>query len=189
MRTIKYNVSNKIEINKSVFITKLIRVNDLSAIPVIMSEIKSKYKDATHYCYAYIIDDKKKSSDDNEPGGTAGVPIMDTLNKNNLNYVLCIVIRYFGGIKLGAGGLVRAYRKSVADCLAKAEFNELIDGYEIIIEVGYDKQKELDFLLNENYTKEYKENVVYNIQCTKELKELLEHRYKIISQKEKVIEK
>ena len=189
MRTIKYNVNNKIEINKSIFITELLKINDINNIPKLMANIKLKYKDASHYCYAYIIDDKKKSSDDNEPGGTAGVPIMDTLNKNNLNYVLCIVIRYFGGIKLGAGGLVRAYRKSVVDCLLKAEFTELIDGYEIIIETGYDKQKDLDFLLKENYTKDYKENVIYKIECTRDLKEILENKYKIISIKEKVIEK
>ena len=147
MKSIKKNIINKIEINKSIFITELIKVKDINDISPIMDSIKEKYKDATHYCYAYIIDDKKKSSDDGEPGGTAGVPIMDTLNKFDLNYILCVVIRYFGGIKLGAGGLVRAYRKSVSEALAQAEFNELINGYQIILETSYDKQKELDYLL------------------------------------------
>ncbi len=188
MKSIKFNITNKIEINKSIFITELIKIKDVNNVKTVMEEIKNKYKDATHYCYAYIIDDNKKSSDDGEPGGTAGVPIMDILNKKELNYILCIVIRYFGGIKLGAGGLVRAYRKSVTDCLEKEEFNELINGYELIIETTYDKQKEIEYILKDKYQKEYKENVIYRIECTKEIKELLETKYKIINQKEKVIE-
>ena len=131
MKSIKENITNKIEINKSIFITELIKVKNVEDISTLMDRIKDQYKDATHYCYAYIIDDLKKSSDDGEPGGTAGVPIMDTLNKVDLNYILCVVIRYFGGIKLGAGGLVRAYRKAVSDCLDKEEYYDLVDGYEL----------------------------------------------------------
>ena len=136
-----------------------------------------------------IIANKKKSSDDGEPGGTAGVPIMDTLNKFDLNYILCVVIRYFGGIKLGAGGLVRAYRKSVSEALTQTSLNELINGYEIVIETSYDKQKELDYLLKDNFTKEFNENVIYKIECDKATKETLEKNYKILSIKEKVIER
>jgi uncharacterized YigZ family protein len=189
MKSIKENVTNKIEINKSIFITELVKVKNKDELNNNLEEIKNKYKDATHYCYAYIIDDLKKSSDDGEPGGTAGVPIIDTLNKANLNYILCVVIRYFGGIKLGAGGLVRAYRKSVSEALSKTELNELINGYEIIIETSYDKQKDLEYLIKDNYLKEYNENVKYIIECNKEIKEILEKNYKIISIKEKVIER
>ena len=189
MKSIKENITNKIEINKSIFITELIKVKGKEEINKYLEEIKSKYKDATHYCYAYIIDDFKKSSDDGEPGGTAGVPIMDTLNKAQINNILCVVIRYFGGIKLGAGGLVRAYRKSVSEALSKTELNELINGYEIIIETSYDKQKDLEYLIKDNYLKEYNENVKYIIECNKEIKEILEKNYKIISIKEKVIER
>lgn len=189
MKSIKENVTNKIEINKSIFITELIKVKDKDEINKYLEEIKNKYKDATHYCYAYIIDDYKKSSDDGEPGGTAGVPIMDTLNKANLNYILCIVIRYFGGIKLGAGGLVRAYRKSVSDALTQTELNELINGYEIILETSYDKQKDLEYIIKDNYKKDYKENVIYTIECNKDIKEQLEKNYKIKNIKEKVIER
>lgn len=189
MKSIKENTTNKIEINKSIFITELIKVKDKDEINKYLEEIKNKYKDATHYCYAYIIDDFKKSSDDGEPGGTAGVPIMDTLNKANLNYILCIVIRYFGGIKLGAGGLVRAYRKSVTEALTQTELNELINGYEIILETSYDKQKDLEYIIKDNYKKEYKENVIYTIECNKDIKEQLEKNYKIINIKEKVIER
>ena len=189
MKSIKENVTNKIEINKSIFITELIKVKEKDEININLEEIKNKYKDATHYCYAYIIDDFKKSSDDGEPGGTAGVPIMDTLNKAQINYILCVVIRYFGGIKLGAGGLVRAYRKSVSEALSKTSLNELINGYEIVLETSYDKQKELEYILKDNYKKEYKENVIYTIECDKEIKEKLENNYKILNIKEKVIER
>ena len=189
MKSIKENVINKIEINKSIFITYLIKVKDISEISINIDKIKEEYKDATHYCYAYIIDDYKKSSDDGEPGGTAGVPIMDTLNKANLNYILCVVVRYFGGIKLGAGGLVRAYRKSVSEALTQTKFNELINGYEIILETSYDKQKELDYLLKDNYKKEFNENIKYTIECDKDMKEILEKNYKILSIREKVIER
>lgn len=189
MKSIKENITNKIEINKSIFITELIKVKEKDEINKYLDEIKSKYKDATHYCYAYIIDDFKKSSDDGEPGGTAGIPIMDTLNKAQINYILCVVIRYFGGIKLGAGGLVRAYRKSVTEALSKVELNDLINGYEIVIETTYDKQKELDYLLKDNYKKEFKESVIYTVECNKDIKDQLEKTYKIISIKEKVIER
>ena len=189
MKSIKENVINKIEINKSIFITELIKVKDINEISEYLDDLKNKYKDATHYCYAYIIDDLKKSSDDGEPGGTAGVPIMDTLNKAQINYILCVVVRYFGGIKLGAGGLVRAYRKSVSEALTQAEFNNLINGYEIILETSYDKQKELDYILKDNYKKEFNENVIYTIECDKDIKEQLEKNYKIINIKEKVIER
>lgn len=189
MKSIKENIINKFEINKSIFITELIKVKNIEEINKAFEEVKNKYKDATHYCYAYIIDDFKKSSDDGEPGGTAGVPIMDTLNKAQINNILCVVVRYFGGIKLGAGGLVRAYRKSVSEALAQAEFNELINGYQIILETSYDKQKELDYLLKDNYKKEFNENIKYTIECDKDMKEILEKNYKILSIKEKVIER
>ena len=188
MRTIKENIEYKYIINKSEFIAILIKIKDVDFVKEEIEKIKNDYKDATHYCYAYIIDDNKKSSDDGEPGGTAGVPIMDTLNKLDLNYVLCVVVRYFGGIKLGAGGLVRAYRKATSDALSLAKFSELVNGFEITLEVSYDKQKEIEFLIKDNYQKEYKENVIYKLECTKEIKEQLENKYNILEIKEKVIE-
>ena len=188
LKTIRENVKSEFTINKSIFISELIKVKDVSNVPLILDDIKKKYKDATHYCYAYIIDDYKKSSDDNEPGGTAGVPIMDTLNKKELNYVLCVVIRYFGGIKLGAGGLIRAYRKASSDVINLANLCDLVNGYEVVIEVSYDKQKELDYYLKCDYKKEFQENVRYYISCDKSTLSYLENNYDIISKKEKIIE-
>ena len=145
MFTIKENLENKIIINKSIFITKLIKIKNVNDFNEKMKEIKNEYKYATHYCYAYIIDNYKKESDDGEPKGTAGIPIMETLDKFKLNYVLCVVIRYFGGIKLGAGGLIRAYRKSVSNVLNsnKEKIIELIDGCILRISISYNQQKKI----------------------------------------------
>ncbi len=189
MKVIKENVSNKLIVNKSIFYTDLIKVYKKEDINEELNKIKNKYKDATHYCYAYIIDDSKKSSDDGEPGGTAGVPIMESLLNKDLNYILCVVTRYFGGIKLGAGGLVRAYRKSVIDTINNTSLLDLIDGYELTIKVNYEEQKDLEYLIKDNYQKEYDTMVTYTIRCNKEIKELLENKYQIESMKEIKIEK
>ena len=189
MKVIKENIINKLEVNKSIFYTDLIKVYSKNEIISELNNIKNKYKDATHYCYAYIIDDIKKSSDDGEPGGTAGVPIMETLNNKDLNYILCVVTRYFGGIKLGAGGLVRAYRKATIEAINNSTLLDLIDGYEIIIKVSYNEQKDLEYLLKDNFKKEYDNDVTYIIRCNKDIKEILEKKYKILSVKEIKIEK
>lgn len=156
-----------------------------------MKEIKNEYKYATHYCYAYIIDNYKKESDDGEPKGTAGIPIMETLDKFKLNYVLCVVIRYFGGIKLGAGGLIRAYRKSVSNVLNsnKEKIIELIDGCILRISISYNQQKKLEKLLDCSYCKTYDEMVNYTIECSNYQKEILEKKYKIDILKTQKIEK
>ncbi len=184
MKTIKENVKNIIEINRSTFITELLKVQSVEEVNNYIKEIKNKYKDATHYCYAYIIDDIRKSSDDGEPGGTAGVPMMEVLLKNNLNNILCVVIRYFGGIKLGSGGLVRAYSKSVVEVLNKSHLLTQVDGYRIEIDVDYENQKELEHLINDyTFFKEYSEKVKYTIDIDKERLSLLEQKninYKII---------
>lgn len=189
MKVIKENIVNKLEVNKSIFYTDLIKVYNKDEVINELNNIKNKYKDATHYCYAYIIDDIKKSSDDGEPGGTAGVPIMETLSNKDLNYILCVVTRYFGGIKLGAGGLVRAYRKATIEAINNSTLLDLIDGYEIKLEVNYSKQKDLEYLLKDNFKKEYDTNVIYTIKCNKDIKEILESKYKILSIKEIKIEK
>lgn len=168
MYTIKNDITNKIEINKSIFITKLIKVKNISEISEKMSEIKKEYKDATHYCYAYIINEYRKSSDDNEPGGTAGIPIMEVLLKHELNYILCVVIRYFGGIKLGANGLIRAYSKCTNSSIQLANMVKIEKGYRIQIETIYSKQKIIEYILKDSdFVKEYDLNIKYNIKCSK----------------------
>ncbi len=101
--------------SKSKFIAILIPLNSPEDYKNKLEEIKNIYKDATHYCYAYVYDGYAKSSDDNEPKGTAGKPILRILNLKNLNRVILIVVRYFGGIKLGASKLLRTYVKSASE--------------------------------------------------------------------------
>ena len=148
MRKIKDIIDNTIIIDKSKFITTLYPVENVEEINAILSNVRKKYYDATHNCYAYIIDDGniQKCSDDGEPSKTAGFPMLDALKKNNLTNILAITTRYFGGIKLGAGGLIRAYSSSVSEALKTATFytSKLLSVYEIIIPYS-DYSKNIDY--------------------------------------------
>ena len=163
MHSIKNNIDNTIIIKKSKFITKLYKVNNINEINTILEELKIKYKDSTHVCYGYIINGLEKCYDDGEPGGTAGMPILNILKKNNLTQVLAVVIRYFGGIKLGAGGLVRAYSNSITDTLKLTDIIELIEGYLIELEFSYNQVKLVDYILNDKkiIEKIYNDNIIY----------------------------
>ena len=191
MYTIKCDIDNTIIIKNSKFICCLYKVADIKKIEYYLKEIRNIYKDATHYCYAYIIDNYKKFSDDNEPGGTAGSPIMQVLEKNNLNYVLCIVIRYFGGIKLGAGGLVRAYSKSVVECLNNSDIIKLVKGKNITIKFNYDKINTIDNILKDSLilNKSFNEEIVYEVNVEENIISKLESICDIIINKDVYIEK
>ena len=162
MKTIKENISNELVIKNSKFITLLYKLNT-NNIDNIMSEVKELYPKATHYCYAYIYNNYKKSSDDGEPTGTAGAPIMNVLENEQLNHILVVVVRYFGGIKLGAGGLIRAYTKAVTEALKQALYQELISGYKVQIDFDYSQEKQLNYLLNDSIIieKKYDEKITY----------------------------
>ena len=182
MLTIKENITNEYEIKKSKFITLLYKIDDVKEVNEILENVKGNYKDATHYCYSYKLDNTEKFSDDKEPSGTAGLPMMEVLNKRGLNHILCIVIRYFGGIKLGAGGLVRAYTKSVTECLKKTNILEFEYGYKLDIIFSYDERKIMENILN-NYqivNKIYQDNITYTITCNElEFNTLKENNYNI----------
>ncbi len=108
-------------IEKSRFIASAVHVDTVEQAVEFVEQKRKRYYDATHNCYAYIVGDKAKFSDDNEPQGTAGLPMYECIKNNNLDFVCVVVTRYFGGVKLGAGGLVRAYSGAVADALKRAE--------------------------------------------------------------------
>lgn len=140
VKKIQKTYENTIVIQKSEFITRLFRVNSLEEIEAILEQIRKKHYDATHNCYAYILGENQeiqKCSDDGEPQKTAGAPMIDVLKKNDMTNILAITTRYFGGILLGAGGLVRAYSSSVSECLKLAEL--------------YETKKQAKFLLNTSY--------------------------------------
>ena len=181
MLTIKENITNEYEIKKSKFITLLYKIDDIKEVNEILENVKGIYKDATHYCYSYKLDNTEKFSDDKEPSGTAGLPMMEVLNKRGLNHILCIVIRYFGGIKLGAGGLVRAYSKAVRDALDKVETIELVEGCLIRITTSYEEQKKYDYLFKDKIIKkEFNDQVLYYIELEKEEINKLNIDYQIL---------
>lgn len=175
MKTISKNIENEIIIKNSKFICKLIRLNN-SNINSILEKIKQEHPKATHYCYGYIYDNIKHSSDDNEPSNTAGLPILNVLEKENINHIIAVVIRYFGGIKLGAGGLIRAYTKSVTEALKNVEYITLEKGYKISLEFDYSNEKNINYLLtNTNIiNKQYDKNIYYEVLVNKEVLEKLE---------------
>lgn len=159
------NIENIIVINKSKFITNIFSVDSIDEINEYLNIIKNKYKDAAHHCYAYILDNIKRFNDDNEPSGTAGMPILECLEKNNLNHVLCIVTRYFGGVKLGAGGLLRAYTSSTSKAIENSNKLKIVKGYNCDITFDYSKVKEIDKLLEkyEILNKVFDKDIIYNV--------------------------
>lgn len=137
--SIHSNQSYSLTINKSEFIGHAFYVESIDEAEKYISEIRKKYKDATHNCFAYIIGVDKliqKYSDDGEPSGTAGIPMLEVLRKKDLTNCLVISTRYFGGILLGAGGLVRAYTKSIVGVLEKSKIvrKELFYNIDIILD-------------------------------------------------------
>lgn len=165
MNIIKNNVSNELIVKKSKFITYLFYIDCFDDIDKYLKEIKLKYKDCTHICYAYVFENLKKYNDDNEPGGTAGLPILNILEKNNLTNVLAIVVRYFGGIKLGANGLIRAYSNSIKDALNETKIIEYIKKIEIEITTNHDNLKLLNSITNnlDIINKSFTNNITYTI--------------------------
>ncbi len=149
MFEIKENTISSIEIKKSKFIALAIKINDIKEINNILDEIKKEYKGATHYCYAYKLLSSEKFSDDKEPSGTAGLPILEIIKLKNLTNILIVVIRYFGGIKLGSGNLIRAYRNVTLESINKAELIPYIKTKQINISFKYENEKLLKKLEKE----------------------------------------
>ncbi len=165
MKSILGSSTSKIEVKKSDFIVSLKNINTVEEAKKFIEEINLQYLDARHNCYAYIIKGTEKCSDDGEPSGTAGLPILNVLQHNDMDNIVCVVTRYFGGIKLGAGGLVRAYSKSVSNALLNSEIISLVKGYIISIEFDYTDNKIIDYNLKEYkvLNKEYLNKVKYQL--------------------------
>jgi uncharacterized YigZ family protein len=139
-------------VNRSRFIGRCFPVESEEAALCLLGDIRKKHWDATHNCFAYRIGENAAArfSDDGEPGGTAGKPIMDVLTGRGLTNVLCVVTRYFGGILLGAGGLVRAYSKSAADAVTKAGMVSYLPGTVLDIPMDYSRYGALEGFIRAN---------------------------------------
>lgn len=154
MKSIKDTQSVELVINKSTFINYLIPINNLEDVHINLLKLKEKYRDASHHCFAYIIghnQEVQKYSDDGEPSKTAGYPMMEVLKKHALTNVLNVSVRYYGGIKLGAGGLVRAYTKGCADTVAKATFTSFANYSQVIIKIPFHQIGNVEKYLRDNY--------------------------------------
>lgn len=170
--SIKENVQTEIVVKKSKFICNLIKVESQEEAEEHIKKIKKKYYDARHNCVAYrVIEEEQvveKSSDDGEPSGTAGGPMLNILQKNNLGNVLVVVTRYFGGILLGTGGLVRAYSDATLDAIEISEKVEKCIGIEAEIELDYNNLESFKYYCKKNniYIKDYdySEKIICKIQ-------------------------
>lgn len=191
MISVKDVTKHTIVIKKSEFVCHLIPCSDISKA----KELIQKYSDpqATHNCVAYIIGSHERANDDGEPSQTAGMPMLNVLKMQGLTNIIAIVTRYFGGIKLGAGGLTRAYSQSVAETLKHAEIveKELVNLYQI--QIDYTFIRKFEHLLKQHnikcIQKEYNEQVLYqcyikNIDFLNVIQELTSNQfhYEIISQ-------
>lgn len=173
---------------KSKFIATLYEANSKEEAERILQDTRKKYYDAKHNCYAYIIQKIEKCSDDGEPSGTAGAPLLSLLKSANLTNIIIIVTRYFGGILLGTGGLVRAYTEVAQKAIGNAKIVLKDYGVKYEIEISYNNLKELQYICKKLKIKivniEYKENVKLILESTFEAKKELEKSDKILMQRE-----
>ncbi len=184
MKIIRENKEKQNIINKSKFIGIVKKVNSEEEIKEIINNFKKTYPDATHICYAYHLLGKEKCSDDGEPDGTAGKPILGIINKNNLDYLLAVVIRYFGGIKLGSNGLIHAYSSIIKELLID-NTKEIEYGYIIQIIDDYSNSEIINYLLKDEIIleKDYQDKIRIKAIVKKETLEKLSNvSYTIIQE-------
>lgn len=178
--TISKNETAEIIEKKSKFIADIYPVKNVEEAENKIKEIKKKYYDAKHHCIAYRIVEEdriiEKSSDDGEPSGTAGAPMLNILQGSNLCNIIVIVTRYFGGILLGTGGLVRAYSDATKRAIQKSELVFQKDGFEIEIEIDYSNLENFKYYCKNNNINiiniEYAENIRIKIEMEKEKKDI-----------------
>lgn len=140
-----HNTRTSLTLKKSEFITLLFRVETQEEIKKIIKITRKEHPKASHVCFAYRIANAEQSSDDGEPSGTAGLPMLEVLRLKNIENICALVVRYYGGTQLGAAGLARAYRSSVSECLNQAQLTQLKEIVEYTCEFDY---AQLDQKLN-----------------------------------------
>lgn len=182
--TIKEDGQFEIVIKKSRFICTLKRIQSEEHGKEIIQEIKKEHWKANHNCFAYVYGEKQqiqRSSDDGEPSGTAGIPMLEVLKVKELYNVLAVVTRYFGGTELGAGGLIRAYSSSVSETLNHVGLVKAILQQEVILTVAYSLHRKVTHFLDTNpeFTLKdtsYTENVTLTIMADESNATLLQEK-------------
>ena len=185
-KTIEKENSAEIVEKKSRFIANIYNVESKEEAEEKIKQIKKKYYDAKHHWFAFSIIEEngitQKSSDDGEPSGTAGAPILNIIKSNNLQNVVIIVTRYFGGILLGTGGLTRAYSEAAGKVVEQSELIQKEPGMEVELEIDYNDNEKFKYYCQKNNVNiikiEYTENILYKI-------ELNEKEYKKIEERNK----
>ena len=201
--TIKEDSYDEFVEKKSTFITHLVRITSEEEAREFIQKMKKKHYDATHVCSCYVVGDNNeitRANDDGEPSGTAGAPMLDVLVKNEIKNVCATVIRYFGGTKLGTGGLVRAYGGGVINALKNATLVERKDALEIRLELEYRLNGKIEYEIEKtNFivnNLEYTDKIIYTIYVMEEdydsfqswIANLTNGQFKILSTHEKQLE-
>ena len=171
--SINEDATYQIVIKKSKFIANVFYVESEEEAENKIKQIKKKYYDAKHNCFAFSIiiqenkNEYKKCSDDGEPSGTAGLPILNIIEKRKLSNIVVIVTRYFGGILLGTGGLTRAYSDATIGALENAKIVKIESGKELSVEINYNQNKNFMLFCKKNdiniLEEKYQENIIYKI--------------------------
>ena len=179
--TIRDFGEDRFEEKKSEFIGYAKRVESEEEAKDFINEIKSMHKQATHNCSAYVIGEKmniQRYSDDGEPQGTAGIPILEVMKKSNVTDCAIVVTRYFGGILLGAGGLTRAYTKGASIAIKSAGIVEKVNGLKLSFELDYDLFGKVQYICGQNSwhieDTEYTDKVVVHILCEESISDTIE---------------
>ncbi|MCI3917007.1 YigZ family protein [Streptococcus intermedius] len=168
-RTIKEDGQVQEEIKKSRFICHIKRVTTEDEARNFIQAVKKEHYKATHNCSAFILGERsemKRSSDDGEPSGTAGVPMLGVLENHQLTNVCAVVTRYFGGIKLGAGGLIRAYSSNVALAIKEIGIVHIKEQLGLRIALSYSQYQELPNFLKANHLQEQDTSFTEQVQTT-----------------------
>ncbi|MBQ5873394.1 MAG: YigZ family protein [Bacteroidales bacterium] len=164
--TINKSVESIYKEKGSKFLSFLYPVTSVEEVKEYLTQLKKKYYDATHHCYAYIIGYDKETfrmNDDGEPSSTAGKPIYGQLQSNDLTNVLLVVVRYFGGTKLGVSGLIKAYKESSAECIALAEIVEKQVKHKYNIYFAYEDMNVVMNILKQNNAEQ--KNQIFDLNC------------------------
>ncbi len=153
MKSVLNRTHCEIVIDKSRFIGLCHPLKEANDVVKLLAEAKTTFPDATHYCFAYRIGPQaqlQKASDDGEPAKTAGVPILEILRKNDVTDCLIIVVRYFGGVLLGAGGLIRAYAKTAREALTASTFVYPHQVADVLVHISYSHVGNVEHLIRKS---------------------------------------
>lgn len=181
---------DEFEEKKSRFITYLFPIETEEDFAEELAKIKKEHYRATHHCQAFILNDDssiQRANDDGEPSGTAGLPMLEVLKQNELTYVGAVCVRYFGGIKLGAGGLIRAYSKGVADAVHKAVIIQNINQQVVHLTLQYTHNDSFNYWLSQTdypitildtiYTDVVTYELAVNLEDAEDVEEALINRF------------